>query len=44
MIPSDAEALIIFLLYCLAAHLIHQELERHGSSDCSLRARSGRSK
>jgi len=32
MIPSDAEALIIFLLYCLAAHLIHQELERHGSS------------
>ena len=32
MIPSDAEVLIIFLLYCLAAHLIHQELERHGSS------------
>jgi hypothetical protein len=30
MTPSDAEALIIFLLYCLAAHAIH--LERHRPS------------
>jgi hypothetical protein len=30
MTPSDAESLIIFLLYCLAVHAIH--LERHGSS------------
>jgi hypothetical protein len=30
MTPSDAEAFIIFLLYCLAVHAIH--LERHESS------------
>jgi hypothetical protein len=28
MTPSDAEALILFLFYCLAVHPIHLVLER----------------
>jgi hypothetical protein len=28
MTPGDAEALILFLLYCLAVHVIHQERRR----------------